>query len=232
MKEKAVALLSGGLDSTVALLMARDTYEVDCALTFDYGQRAATREIAAAGALCSRLTIRHLVIDLPWLAEITGTALVNRQAEVPLLDEASLDDMGIAGESARLVWVPNRNGLMINIAACFADTSDYRAIVVGFNAEEGKTFIDNTQESIDAITRSLAFTTITAPRVISPTVTMTKKMIAREAHKRRMKEFWSCYLGGTLMCGRCESCMRTIRAFREAGHMADIASLFQEDTNR
>ncbi len=226
--EKAIALLSGGLDSSVALSMASDVHEIACALTFDYGQRAARREIDSATALCTKLSIRHQVIELPWLAEITGTALVDTQEDIPLTEERQLDEMAAASERARRVWVPNRNGVMVNIAACFADAQNYNIIVVGFNAEEGQSFIDNTPECAAALTKALAYSTLNAPRVVSPVVAMTKREIAAEAHKRGLLSFWSCYYGGPRMCGRCESCVRTIRAFRDAGHIEDIASIFQE----
>lgn len=226
--DKAIALVSGGLDSSVALSMARDTHEVTCALTFNYGQRAAEREIDTAAALCARLGIQHRIIELPWLAEITDTALVSTQEEVPFAEENRLDEIAAAAERARRVWVPNRNGVMVNIAACFADAKGYGIIVVGFNAEEGASFIDNTPECASALTKALAYSTLNAPRVVSPIGSMTKKEIAMEAHKRELLSFWSCYYGGSRMCGRCESCVRTIRAFRDAGHIEDIASKFRE----
>ena len=63
-----VVLLSGGLDSTVNFKAALDNAGVAVALTFDYGQRSANRETAAASAICERYGVSHERIDLPWLA--------------------------------------------------------------------------------------------------------------------------------------------------------------------
>ncbi|MBU1614862.1 7-cyano-7-deazaguanine synthase, partial [bacterium] len=81
---KSILLLSGGLDSTVSLSRAVKETDVEIALTFDYGQRAANKEIEASGKICKEYGIRHRVVELPWLAEVTSTALVNKEVEIPL----------------------------------------------------------------------------------------------------------------------------------------------------
>ena len=67
----AVVLLSGGLDSAVNLKCAHDDAGVAIALTFDYGQRAARRETAAAALMCRQLDISHRLVELPWPAAAT-----------------------------------------------------------------------------------------------------------------------------------------------------------------
>ncbi len=121
MSSRAIVVLSGGLDSSVALVMARATHELVLALTFDYGQRAVVREVEAARTLCVRFDIPHEVVPLPWMARITTTSLVNRQSAVPSATLATLDETNAAHERMRGVWVPNRNGLFANVAACYAD---------------------------------------------------------------------------------------------------------------
>jgi 7-cyano-7-deazaguanine synthase len=79
---KGVAILSGGLDSTVSIAAAARKMDVVLALTFDYGQRAAKRERAASAAIARHYRIPHKVIAVPWLAGLTGTALVNRRARL------------------------------------------------------------------------------------------------------------------------------------------------------
>ena len=78
----AVVLLSGGLDSAVNLKRALDETGVAVALTFDYGQRAARKEAAAAALMCRELGVAHRLIELPWLAEICGTALVSEDKAI------------------------------------------------------------------------------------------------------------------------------------------------------
>lgn len=214
---RCVSLLSGGLDSVVATTCAARDGSVDLALTFDYGQRAARAESEAAAAACSRLGIPHRVIALPWLAEITHTALVDPSVGLPELPSQELDNLALSQISAAAVWVPNRNGVFVNIAAAFAESMECEAVVCGFNAEEGRTFLDNTPQFAEAATRALSYSTRNRVRVFSPTQGLTKVEIV--ALGRRIGApldcVWSCYGPGPTPCGRCESCLRSQRAFAE-----------------
>ena len=227
MTSRAIMLLSGGLDSSVALMMARAEYDFAVALTFDYGQRAAPREIEAARTLCARHAILHEVIELPWLRRITTTSLVNRQSSVPPATIETLDETHAAHERMRGVWVPNRNGLFANVAACYAEAREAPIIIVGFNAEEAVTFSDNSAACAQALTEAFAYSTQIHPTVVSPTMPMRKEEIARVAVREGLTAFWSCYFGGDKMCGICESCLRTVRAFRAADAFNLIAARFE-----
>ena len=122
MKNKAVILLSGGLDSLVALGYSKliDDYDVELALTFDYGQKAAKEEIKASEKICKYYGIEHKVIELDWLRDITKTSLVSDN-EIPTEGFETT-------KSAESVWLPNRNALFINIAACFCDSYKFNYI--------------------------------------------------------------------------------------------------------
>jgi len=113
----AVVLLSGGLDSAVCLKAVCETPGVARAVTFDYGQRARAREIAASRRMCERLGVTHQVIELPWLADITHTALVDSTRALPKPRPDELKD-DAAAQSAEAVWVPNRNGVFVNDCRC------------------------------------------------------------------------------------------------------------------
>lgn len=223
MKACALTLLSGGLDSAVATVLALREYNVIYAITFDYGQRALIPEIKAAKDLCKRYKIEHRVIELPWLASLTDTALVNKTKDIPDVSEENLDNISVIQNSASRVWVPNRNGLFANIAACFADAYKIEAIILGFNAEEAVSFSDNKEAFSQSLTKCFSYSTEAQPKVISPTQMLTKKEIADHAVKLELKSFWSCYLGGKKMCGVCESCRRTIRAFRSLDRLDFIS---------
>jgi 7-cyano-7-deazaguanine synthase len=217
---RSIALLSSGLDSAVAFKMAYDVTGVEMALTFDYGQRAAKKEIERAKAICDRFSVKHEVIRLPWLKAITATALVNKKAAVPTPTEQELDEIkGKALETAHLVWVPNRNGAFINIAASYADALTVDQIVCGFNAEEGATFPDNTPAFVEAINRSLEYSTENHTKVIAPVISLNKEEIIRKgaAIGAPLDLSWSCYFSKEKPCGVCESCMRRARAFKRAG---------------
>ncbi len=216
----AVVLLSGGLDSAVNLKRAADETGVRLALTFDYGQRAAAREIAAAAGMSATVGVEHRVLELPWFAEICGTALVNVSAEVPALRPEELGEARVTeGETARAVWVPNRNGVFISIAAAFAESLGADVVVTGFNAEEAVTFPDNTAEYAAAASAALSFSTANGVRVLSYTQASEKPEIVRLGREigAPIPRVWSCYHGGEEMCGACESCARLERALRAAG---------------
>jgi 7-cyano-7-deazaguanine synthase len=216
----AVVLLSGGLDSAVNLKRACDETGVALALTFDYGQKAAPREIAAAAAICRALGVPHRVIELPWLAEICATALVNPGAEAPRVTPEQLAEPWVTGgETARAVWVPNRNGVFLAIAAAFAEHLGAEAVVTGFNAEEAVTFPDNSAEFVAAANAALQFSTGTQVRVLSYTQHLSKRESVRLGREigAPLALVWSCYYGGTKPCGECESCARFLRATREEG---------------
>ena len=115
--KKAVILLSGGLDSLVALGFPQSEYRIELALTFDYGQKSVQNEIDASQKICKYYNVEHKVIKLEWLKEITKTALVSAE-EIPVANLGTK-------ESAAAVWIPNRNGLFLNIACVLAPLINY-----------------------------------------------------------------------------------------------------------
>jgi 7-cyano-7-deazaguanine synthase len=203
---KGVAILSGGLDSTVSLAAARQRMKVVLAITYDYGQRAAKRERAASARIAKHYGIPHRVILIPWLAGITGTALVNRKARIPL------NEMSI--RSAKAVWVPNRNGVFIEIAAAHAESLGANRLITGFNKEEAATFPDNSVAYVSAVNRALSYSTANGVQVVSFTGTLDKKGIVALGRRldAPLQHIWPCYEGGRTWCGECESCLRSLRA--------------------
>lgn len=217
---KSVVLLSGGLDSSVCLAYAVTESKVDLALTFNYGQRAAEKEILAAARLAKYYNVKHLVIDLPWLAGITSTALMgDSQVELPEPTDSELDDFQAANNTAAAVWVPNRNGLFVNIGACYAESLDCRQVITGFNREEAVTFPDNTPEFVQAASVAMSFSTANQVKVLSYTGRLDKSEIVALGQRLGLpwKLIWSCYRNQEKMCGKCESCKRLIRAFKTQG---------------
>ncbi len=220
---RAIALISGGLDSVVAAWVARSDADIAVALTFDYGQRAAAREIQAAGNVAQRLGCEHIVIELPWLGKLGQSALTDVSADVPEIAPDQLDDADRTEKTAAAVWVPNRNGVFLNVAAAYAEALDCDAIVCGFNREEAATFPDNSREFMTRADRFFEFSTQRKPRVLSPTVDLSKTEIVElaTATGAPIDLVWSCYFGGDEHCWRCESCRRLQRALESAGVWAD-----------
>lgn len=212
----SVVLLSSGLDSTVNLYEALKKSRVVLALTFDYGQRAAPREIERARELARLNGVPWTSLDLRWFAEFTKTSLVNKDAQVPTGASVSIDDLSTSNETAKAVWVPNRNGIFLNIAAAFAEGLGATQIIPGFNIEEGATFPDNTQEFLDATTAAFRFSTSNHVRAVCYTTTLNKTQIVSRGRElgARFDLMWPCYLAGETPCGECESCKRFNRALK------------------
>jgi 7-cyano-7-deazaguanine synthase len=200
--ETYISLLSGGLDSVVNLFLAK---------------RAAFPEIKAAKHFTSKLDIPHEVIAIPWLATLTNTALVNKGVEIPQIKD--LDDLKEGKDTASKVWVPNRNGVFLNIAASYAESLGAQYIVPGFNKEEAATFPDNSQAFIDISNKAFALSTLTEVKVKCFTTNLDKVQMAQQAVKLGidLKKLWSCYESGDDPCLKCESCRRTTRALEVMG---------------
>lgn len=215
-KAGAIVILSGGLDSLVSLYLVRKTQNVALALTFDYGQKAALRERQVAQYHCRRLGIRHEILELPWLKRIGTSSL--QSGDIPVGDKVDIGNFEVSKQTAKSVWVPNRNGLFIEVAACYADALGLRPIVVGFNAEEAATFPDNSAAFVEAINQSLKFSTQGRAQVYAPVINLTKLEIAALAKELfPWHELWSCYQDGERLCGICESCQRLRRAITHSG---------------
>ncbi len=230
----AVALLSSGLDSSVAMALAiASGYRISLALTFDYGPRAPRREADHAGRIARHFGVPHRVLPLPWFQYFQRAgSLLKSQATLPAPSVAQLSDPNFSATSARAVWVPNRNGVLIEIAAGFAEDSGSESVIVGFNKEEAATFPDNSAAYLQALNGSLSYSTASGVTVISPTSAMTKPEIVAAAKRLDfpMDLLWSCYDAGPLMCGKCESCMRLKRAMNGNGVSYD--ALFEDASLR
>jgi 7-cyano-7-deazaguanine synthase len=212
----AIALLSGGLDSTVSVAMALDKgIKIPLALTFDYGQKSAPAEIRSGRKLCALWKIPHRIIKLDWFKDIAkGSALINPSKQIPQLKESDLNNPAKLKRTAQAVWVPNRNGLFINVAATFAEAMKADYIITGFNREEAITFPDNSSRFIKATNQALSLGTINKVKVVSFTINMDKAQIYKKGCDLGVSTgaTWSCYENGDRECGKCESCLRLARA--------------------
>jgi len=215
----AIVLLSGGLDSTVSLAMTARSGATGTALFFDYGQRAASREEQAARGIAAAYDFGFERVELPWLAEHGASALIAGGGEPPVWSADLLED-----PSPRAVWVENRNGIFVSIAAFYAAEAGWRSVVVGFNREEARAFPDNSEEYLRRMNAVLELGVRSRVRLESPTLSMTKAEIVRAGIELDIpwRLLWSCYLGGAAMCARCESCLRLARAAEGTPALAKI----------
>lgn len=215
---RAVALLSGGLDSCVAAAWARSQGYDLCALSVDYGQRHA-RELEAAGRVAQALGAReHRVVRVD-LAALGGSALTDSGLAVPLDRPEAQIAHGIPA-----TYVPARNTVLLSLAMGYAEVADADAIVFGANALDYSGYPDCRPEYLRAFEALAALATKRAvegqpPRILAPLLDKRKAEIARLGAdlKAPLHLTWSCYLGGAKHCGRCDSCRLRRKGFREAG---------------
>jgi 7-cyano-7-deazaguanine synthase len=214
---KAISVLSGGLDCTVATSVYSKDYEIH-AITFNYGQKALKQEINASRKICEKMGWSHEVIDLPWLSEISDSSL-NTDADIPEPSENDLDDFSKSSESASSVWVPARNTVFTSIALSYAESIGAEIIIVGWNGEEGETFPDNSKEYMDEFNRLISVGSPEKIRIEAPCIDLNKEEIVRLGVEigAPIELSYSCYKGDDKPCGVCESCMRRKRAFKKIG---------------
>ncbi|MBQ9246314.1 7-cyano-7-deazaguanine synthase QueC [bacterium] len=226
---KAVVLLSGGLDSVVSLALIKEYCTDILALTFNYKQKSFEKEAAAAKKIAEFYNAEHIIIDISWLGRFSMSALTSSK-DIPDINSNDLDNKEIAEQTAKSVWIPNRNGLFVNIAACYAEALKYDLIVIGANKEESATFKDNSINFINSINNALSNSTDFNVKVISPIINKTKKEIVADGIRLNIpfNLVYSCYNSGELHCGHCESCKRFIRALKENNRQDIIDKIFNK----
>ncbi len=222
----AVVLLSGGLDSATAAAQAiADGYEM-IALSLFYGQRH-DREIAAAQAIAQHLGIRsHFTVDVN-LSQWGGSSLTDTAIDVPTT--------GIEANTIPSTYVPGRNTVFLAIALSLAEAKGAEAIYLGINAVDYSGYPDCRPEYLAAVQQLAGLSSKVglaghAPQLVAPLVMDTKVDIVRRALALGVPIAltWSCYQGGELPCGVCDSCRIRDKALIEAGQ-ADLATVQGRD---
>ena len=209
-RRRALCVLSGGMDSAVAAAAVQaQGYEIE-SLFIAYGQRAERMEYQAADAITSRLhgTMHTAILPLNDLP----SALFSDEPLPPLKNKNRTPD----------TWVPCRNLVLVSLAAAYAEALGAEIIVTGFNAEEAVYYPDNGIEFIKAMNEVLKHAVAiqsTPPRLVCPLTKYKKPDIVRLGVRLNVpfELTYSCYTGDDHHCGCCESCLRRIRGFKEAG---------------
>lgn len=212
----ALVVLSGGLDSTVCLGIARREFGEDPvhALTFDYGQRHRL-ELDRAGAVAAHYGVPQLVVRLDASAW-GGSALTDPAIEVPT------DGLGSGG--IPVTYVPARNLIFLSVAVGVAEARDLDAVYLGINALDYSGYPDCRPEFVDAFraVAGLALKRGVEGRPVeirTPLVDCAKADIVRLGRglDAPLQLTWSCYLGGPQPCGECDACRLRARGFAAAG---------------
>lgn len=211
--KKAVCIMSGGMDSTLAAYMMRDEgYEI-IGVHFNYKQRTQKKELEAFKALCTELDIKSpYIIDLDFFSDIGASALTDTALEVPT--------SGIA-EGVPITYVPFRNGIFISIATAIAEKEGASVLSIGVVEEDSSGYPDCREEYILSMQKSINLGTKkeTSLEIKMPLVHLKKSQIVQEAVKRDvpLELTWSCYKSEEKACGVCDSCRLRLNGFKQAG---------------
>lgn len=211
-----LAVVSGGMDSTTLAHLAAQDGPVTL-LSFDYGQRHVT-ELGYAARTAERLGAEHVIVPMSWLGPMIAgrSALVTPGVDIP--------EGHYAADTMRVTVVPNRNAVMLNIAAGIAIARDCTRIGTGIHAGDHAIYPDCRPEFIDSLNDTLrlandGFLPDGWSGVWAPFVHTTKAGIAAigETLDVPWTDTWSCYVGGTYHCGVCGTCVERREAFALTG---------------
>lgn len=203
--KKAICLISGGLDSTVASAIAISKGYEPIFLFLRYGQKTVKKEEWCLDQLVKHWNIKKVQkVDLPWIKEFGGSALLDKNV--------SLDE-----KNFRLEYVPFRNSIFLAVATALAEVEKADIVVVGSTGGD-HICPDNHPVFIKAFQKIITMGTMLKKdiRIYSP-LTKTDKTGAVKIGKKLKTPFeftWSCHNGNDAACGHCSNCLSRIEAFK------------------
>ena len=215
---KAICILSGGMDSTLASYIAKnDGYEI-IAVHFNYGQRTQDRELKAFRDICDDLEIlEKYEIDIPFFTQIGASALTDKTIDVPT---------GGVEAGVPITYVPFRNGIFLSITAAIAEKEGATAMYIGVVQEDSSGYPDCTDEFISDMKKAINQGTKkdTHIDILTPLVHLSKAQIVQEAKKLNvpLEHTWSCYKEEDEACGICDSCRLRLNGFKLANQIDPI----------
>jgi len=206
-----IVLLSGGMDSVVALYEAHRSHRVVGALSFHYGSKHNDREIPFARHHAGLLGVPHQVIPLGFIGEHFKSDLLLSGGEIPkgAYREATM----------KSTVVPFRNGIMLAVAGGFAESLGANGLVIAAHGGDREVYPDCGEAFMRAMSEALTAGTYTRVEVLRPFIAMSKAEIATRGGELGVDfaQTWSCYEGGERHCGTCSTCLERRGAFKEAG---------------
>jgi len=205
---KALAVLSGGLDSTVALAQSLQTKSpVTHAVFFDYGSKHTAREYIAACLVANHYNIPLTRVCLPFSSWGFKSNLLAGQGEIP---EGHYED-----ETMRSTVVPFRNGIMLAIAAGMAESLELDGILIGSHFGDHAVYPDCRQSFNMPMREAIKAGTYRNITLVTPFALNAKWYIVTEGVRLGvpMELTWSCYKGDDKHCGVCGTCVERKEAF-------------------
>lgn len=221
---KCVVIYSGGADSTVilhhaVLHRAVMNYDAVYCLTYNYNQRhkleidKALNYTADLGVGEGQLVQQHTIVDLGFYANLANaSALTNPDIEVPKMKD-------VIGQAQTLAYVPNRNTVMLSIAAGYAESIGAETILYGAAlADDTSGFWDCTKNYLELFNSVLALNRKNAIQVQAPLISKSKKEIIQYGVELGVDfaKTLTCYNGGEVACGVCSACAARIKGFIDA----------------
>lgn len=213
-QEKAVVLLSGGMDSCVTAAIAARDYNL-AFLHLNYGQRTQKRELQAFNDIADFYNVQErLVVDVSYFAQIGGSSLTDEQMEV---SKADLNSNEIPTS-----YVPFRNANILSIATSWAEVTGASKIFIGAVEEDSSGYPDCRVDFYKAFNRAIDLGTKPETRIeiVTPVIKMKKWEIVKKGIELQapLEKSWSCYQNEDKACAVCDSCVLRLRAFAQAGY--------------
>src|SRR5438128_5401419 len=228
-KQRAVVLLSGGMDSCVCAALASRDYAA-AAVHISYGQRTQPRERLAFDQICDRLGISdRLVVRTDALQAVGGSALTDARIAVPEAAESEREQK----VQIPVTYVPFRNAHFLAVAVSWAEVLGAVKIYIGAVDQDSSVYPDCRPAYYQAFNQVIkAGTKEGNIEVVAPLIAMRKAQIVRLGLElgAPFDLTWSCYSREDAACGVCDSCVLRLRAFEQAGAADPIP--YVETANR
>lgn len=209
MTDKAVLILSGGMDSTTLLHDYKDRIAV--AVNFNYGSNHNRMEAKYARLNCQQLGIELIEIDLAFIHNHFKSSLLEGADAVPNADYAE--------DNLKSTVVPFRNGIMLAIAAGIAESRNLSSVMMASHSGDHAIYPDCTPQFVNAMNLAIQAGTYGPVRLEAPYTGLSKTDIARRGLELGL-DFsltYSCYRGGEHHCGTCATCRERHQSLMDAG---------------
>lgn len=204
---KAVVLFSGGLDSTVLAQQLIQQKAAVRLLSIDYGQRH-EKELEHSSLIAEELNLPHRILTLPNLADILGGSSLNDP-------NIELPEGHYAEESMKATVVPNRNMILLALAAGYALSVNFDTIAYAAHAGDHTIYPDCRPAFADAMETALSLADWKNLNLHRPFVNLSKADLVKKGMElgAPLHLSWSCYAGRELHCGKCGTCVERKEAF-------------------